>query len=86
MSWSVDGFKEKLDNEYSFPVVYVFKFIVPLEKKEQLEEVLPEGDISYRQSKTNKYVSLTLKKKVESSDEVIDVYTKAHHIEGIIAL
>lgn len=86
MSWSVDGFKEKLENEYTFPVVYVFKFIVPLDKKEQLEAVLPTGEISYRPSRTNKYVSLTLKKEVASSDEVIEVYTNAHHIEGIIAL
>ncbi len=86
MSWSVDGFKEKLDNEYTYPVVYVFKFIVPLEKKEELETILPEGEKSYRQSKTNKYISLTLKKKVVSSDEVTEVYTKAHHIEGEIAL
>lgn len=86
MSWSIDGFKEKLENEYTFPVVYMFKFIVPLEKKDELELLLPKGEKSYRQSKQNKYVSLSLRTKVVSSDEVIEVYTKAHQIEGIIAL
>ncbi|MGB3468503.1 MAG: DUF493 family protein [Cyclobacteriaceae bacterium] len=86
MSWSVDTFKEKLEKEYTFPVAYSFKFIVPLDKKEKLESILPDGDKSYKQSKTNKYVSLTLKRKVDSSEEVVDVYTKAHKIEGIIAL
>ena len=86
MSWSVEGFREKLENEYTFPVVYVFKFIVPLDKKGELEAILPDGEKSYRQSKTNKYVSLTLKKRVDSSDEVIAVYNQAYQIKGIIAL
>ncbi|MEL7145257.1 MAG: DUF493 domain-containing protein [Bacteroidota bacterium] len=86
MSWSVEGFREKLENEYTFPVVYVFKFIVPLDKKAELEEILPDGEKSYRQSKTNKYVSLTLSKSVDSSEEVIEVYSSAYNIKGIIAL
>lgn len=86
MSWSIEGFREKLENEYTFPVVYIFKFIVPLDKQQELEAVLPDGERSYRQSKTNKYVSLTLKKRVESSVEVIEVYKSAYEIEGIIAL
>lgn len=86
MSWSVDTFKEKLDKEYTFPVVYSFKFIVPMEKKEKLERILPDGELSYRPSKKNTYTSITLKKKVGSSEEVIDVYTQAYQIEGIIAL
>ncbi len=86
MSWSVDDFKEKLENEYTFPVVYLFKFIVPLEKKEELEKLLPVGELSYRQSKTNKYVSASLKTKVMNSEAVIAVYEKVYRIEGIIAL
>jgi len=62
MSWSVEAFKEKLENEYSYPVVYIFKFIVPLEKKSELESILPDGEKSFRQSSKNKYTSLTLKK------------------------
>ena len=86
MSWSVEGFREKLENEYTFPVVYLFKFIVPLEKQQELESILPDGEKSYRRSKTNKYVSLSLKKQVASSDEVIAVYEKVYQIKGIIAL
>ena len=86
MSWSVEAFKEKLEKEHSFPGSYVFKFIVPLEKKEEVEHILPPGDISYRNSKTNKYTSLTVHADRNSSEEVIDIYHKAHKIEGIIAL
>ena len=86
MSWSADAFREKLENEYTFPVVYRFKFIVPMGKKEELEALLPDGDLSFRPSKNNTYVSLTLKRKVQSSDEVISVYTDVHQIEGILSL
>jgi len=86
MSWSVDSFRTKLENEYTFPVVYIFKFIVPLDKKNQLVEILPVGELSFRQSSKNSYVSATLKTKVASSDAVIEVYKKAYKIEGILAL
>ena len=86
MSWSITEFKEKLDAEHKFPGKYVFKFIVPVEKEDQVTGILPEGQLSKRSSKNQKYTSLTLIAQMGSSDEVVDIYQLAYKIEGIIAL
>ncbi len=86
MSWDTDAFKEKIESEHSFPGTYVFKFIVPVGKKTEVTDLLPVGDISFRNSTNNSYVSITLKAHVSTSDEVVEVYERAYKVEGIIAL
>ena len=86
MSMSIDAFKEKLENQHTFPGPYIFKFIVPMEKKGELLQIIPNGEVSERQSKTNKYISLTVKATMNSSDEAIGIYQTAQTIQGIIAL
>ena len=81
-----EKFKELLDREYSWPEKYTFKFII---KKTELEYALTffdAKDLSFRESKAGKYVSLTLIRVMNSSDEVLSVYEKASVIPGLIAL
>ena len=85
-----DKLKESLDNASTFPSKYLFKFIVPTTKN-QLKEVkdvfdLPGVVINTKNSKTNKYVSVSITKVVKSSDEVIAKYKEVSGIEGIISL
>ena len=86
MSWDVSSFREKIENEHQFPGIYVFKFIVPVEKKQDVLDFLPDGDLSFRNSSNNTYVSVTLKANVNNSQEVVDVYEKAYNVQGIVAL
>jgi putative lipoic acid-binding regulatory protein len=86
MSWDVASFKEKLESEHSFPGYYSFKFIVPNGQKEEVLNILPKGELVQKHSSNKKYISLTLKAEVNSSDEIVAVYQKAHTIEGIVAL
>jgi hypothetical protein len=86
MSWDKKNFKEKLEGEHVFPCLYLFKFIVPTAKQEELLNILPKGDISSKKSKGEKYISISVKSMVKSSDEIIAVYEKAYQIEGIISL
>ena len=86
MSMSIDAFKEKLESQHTFPGPYIFKFIVPIEKKDELLKIIPSGQVSERMSKTNKYISLTVRATMDSSEEVVQVYQTAQKIEGIIAL
>ena len=86
MSWDIASFKEKLEAEHSFPGPYVFKFIVPMEQKDQVIQILPKGELSMKHSSTNKYISVTLKAQVESSDKIVELYQKAYEIKGIVAL
>ncbi len=81
------SFKEKLDRHYAWPALYVFKFIVPLEKKKQLLQLFPRHVASAEKtSGKGKFVSLTYQMMMPSSESVIDVYKKVSAIEGIIAL
>lgn len=86
MSWDVESFREKVEQEHTFPGIYIFKFIVPLDKKGEILNLLPEGEISFRESSNQKYVSITAKTKLQTSQGVLDVYFAANKVEGCIAL
>lgn len=82
--------KESLDTSSVYPSDYLFKFIVPT-TKDQLNEVKAVFDVSgavinTKSSKTNKYVSVSIKLNVKSSDEIIAKYKEVSNIEGIISL
>jgi len=86
MSWDEKSFLEKLEGTHQFPDHYTFKFIVKPEHRATVESLLPEAEVKLKPSSGNKYVSVTLNTMMNSSQEVVDVYKKAHKIEGIIAL
>lgn len=82
--------KVQLDDTTEFPADYMYKFIVPTDEN-QLKEVQTIFDfkgavIKTRDSKTGKYVSITIVLKLNSADEVIRYYKKVEKIKGIISL
>ncbi len=79
-------FKEKLEGTHKFPSLYMFKFIVLEERKKEVEALFPTNEVVFKPSSKGKYISVTAKVMAQSSDYVIDIYKKAHQIEGIIAL
>jgi len=79
-------FKALLEKEHTFPCEYLFKFIVPFEGVEYIKRILGDKNIKMHSSKTGKYLSINLKKLVNSSDEIIEVYKEAQNVIGIIAL
>lgn len=81
-----DSFREKLENEYEWPSLYTFKFIVPRDQEEAVMELFPKVEVSTKESSGGKYISLTARLMANSSDTIISVYKKAQHIEGLIAL
>lgn len=86
MSWDIESFKEKLENNHTFPGAYTFKFIVKPQHQLKVEQLIEQADISLKPSSGGKYVSITLNAQMESSEEVINVYQRAKKIDGIIAL
>jgi len=86
MSWDEASFLEKLEGNHEFPDNYTFKFIVKPEHQKEVESLLPGAEIKLKPSSGNKYVSITLTRKMISSAEVVEVYKSANKIEGIIAL
>jgi uncharacterized protein len=83
--WS-KAFQEKLDRHYAWPSVYVFKFIVPKGKEEQVKQLFPQHHTSERFSREGNYASVTIKMMMPSSEAVIQIYEQASSIEGLIAL
>ena len=86
MNRDTEQFKKKLEANHDFPCSYMFKFIVPIRKKEVLLNLLPKVAIKTRRSTSNKFVSITLSMEIESSDKVIDIYNQAYQVEGLIAM
>lgn len=81
--------REKLEEQGGWPQPYLFKFIIPADnKKLALVEAIfgNEAQVTTRQSKSNKYISITAKEVMMSVNEVMAVYEKASNIEGIISL
>lgn len=79
-------FKQKLDEVHHFPTMYMFKFIVTEEKKSAVESLFPSNELQFKPSSKGKYISVTAEVMMPSSDRVIEIYTKASQIPGLIAL
>jgi len=82
--WKV--FREQLEENYAWPALYIFKFIVPKQKAGEVRELFPMHSSSEKDSENGNYTSLTFKMMMPGSDAIIAVYQKVSHIEGLIAL
>ncbi|MGK7397015.1 MAG: DUF493 family protein [Candidatus Cyclobacteriaceae bacterium M3_2C_046] len=80
------SFRERLENNHAWPSLYMFKFIVPTAKQKEVRDLFPKNELSTKYSKNGKYISVTARVMIGNSDEVIQIYEKAHKIEGVIAL
>jgi uncharacterized protein len=78
--------REKLEQHYAWPALYIFKFIVPTGKEEEVKKLFPLHTATEKVSKNGNYTSLTIQIMAPSSDAVIEVYLKTSEIEGLIAL
>lgn len=80
------AFKEKLEAQSSFPILYMFKFIVPNGKENEVAALLPNNKMTLKTSSKGTYVSATIRAMMPSSDAILAVYDKAAEIEGVISL
>lgn len=80
------SFREKLDQHYAWPSLYVFKFIVPTGQEDAVKKLFPNHVASEKRSEKGKYTSLTVQMMMPSSEAVISIYEQASVIEGLIAL
>lgn len=80
------AFKEKLEAVGQFPMVYMFKFIVPNGREQEVGALFPRNEMNLKPSSGGKYVSTTIQMMVENADQIIGIYEQAAKIEGVIAL
>ena len=81
-----DSFQKKLDDHHAWPSLYLFKFIVPKGKENELRKLFPDHEISERVSANGNYSSFTIRIMCQSSEAVLRVYEMVEGISGIIAL
>jgi putative lipoic acid-binding regulatory protein len=78
--------KVLLDETYEWPAAYSYKFIVAAEKVDEIKKLFQDYEFTQRASSKGKYVSVTLTKTMNSSDEVIEGYQKVGSVKGVISL
>jgi hypothetical protein len=80
------AFKEKLESFGTFPMPYLFKFIVPFGKGSEIAAIFPKEEVVLKPSSGGKYISITIHMQVDSADQVIELYEMAAQIDGVISL
>ena len=83
---SLEKLKHLLEENHNWPDEFVFKFIVPFTSVDLLSAILSPTPVQKKASRTGKYVSVTCRKMVASSEEVLAIYEEVSKIKGIISL
>ena len=81
--------REQLNKEKDWPIIYMFKFIIPADNRKIAlveSKFSDEAIITQKESSTGKYMSITIKEAMLSADSIIDKYKEMEGIEGLISL
>ena len=82
-----DRFRSLLDDQYDWPATYLFKFIVPKERVDDLRAVLGDDvPVTIRASSRGRYHSVTANIAMDSADDVISIYNAAAKVDGVVSL
>lgn len=83
---SHEKFRELLDQSYQWPDYYEFKFIMKTDDKHHVSTLLIDYTITEVTSGKGNYTSITARKLIKSTDEVIEIYEIISKIKGVISL
>lgn len=83
---SEQNFKELLDESYNWPDFYEFKFIVKIGVKDEVLTKLAGFTVIETLSKNGNYISISARKLISSTEEVLDIYASMSKVKGIISL
>ena len=81
-----ERFQDLLDDQMEWPSLYVFKFIAPQARRDQLTAVFGRHPVKVRVSRQGNYISVTARMEMHSSYEIIALYKAAAVVEGVILL
>ena len=80
-----ERFMALIEENYTWPDYYGFKFIVAVHLKDELISQLEGHEIQYKFSQNSNYVSITSRKLIQKTDEVIEVYRRISKIPGVMS-
>jgi putative lipoic acid-binding regulatory protein len=81
-----EKFKALLDESYQWPDYYEFKFIIKTDDKHLILAMLVGFTVHENPSKQGNYTSVSARKLINSTEEVIEIYTLMGTIKGVISL
>lgn len=82
----IQKFRELLDESYNWPDYYEFKFIIKTADKGLILAKLEGYLISETPSKKGNYISISARKLMQSTDEVLKMYELMSTVKGVISL
>jgi hypothetical protein len=82
----IEKFRILLEESYQWPDYYEFKFIIKTDDKHLILGKLIGFTISETPSKKGNYTSVSARKLMRSTDEVIEIYNTMSTIKGVISL
>ncbi len=80
--------RETLNKESNWPLLYMFKFIIPAENRQIAlveSKFSDEAVITEKQSFNGKYISITVKEVMLDADSIVEKYKEMDGIEGLMA-
>ena len=84
------AFKNLLEENYSWPCLYMFKFICPAKNENiaHLESLFnsESSEVIIRQSSKGNFVSVTAKEIMLSPEKVLNRYKEVEQIPGLLSL
>ena len=83
-----NSLRDKLNKETTWPLVYMFKFIIPADNKKQAlveSKFSDDSIITQKESANGKYISITVKEVMLDADSIINKYIEVGQIEGVMA-
>ena len=83
---SVEKFRALLDESYQWPDYYEFKFIIKTDDKSLIIAKLEGFTIHETPSKKGNYTSVSARKLMKSTEEVLEIYELMSTIKGVISL
>lgn len=81
--------KELLEENKTWPLRYMFKFIIPNSdgKVDIAKALMPkDSKLNFKHTASLKYVSMTCVTNMKSSDAIIALTKKLEDIEGVVSL
>lgn len=85
MNNTKNNFRDRLD-KLEWPALFPFKFIVPIDKLDEILGQFQLQETKIRLSRNANYASVSVTPFLLNPDKVVEVYEQAGKIEGIIAL
>ncbi|NJM94277.1 MAG: DUF493 domain-containing protein [Cytophagales bacterium] len=82
-----ERFLENLDAHYSWPAVYLFRFIVRPEQVQEVMSLFPQTlSVQQKASRKGNYIRLGMEMRMGSAQEVLAIYRQSGQVQGLIAL